>query len=106
MRFKVRNAEIPNNLRQYFEGYGETVVSLALGLGAVTAPSIGFGAAMPTNAMMTVFQNQEAATRWLQEKRDQAEYHATRLEICEWSILLFVALSVALEIRNWIASLH
>jgi hypothetical protein len=67
MRFKVRDAQIPNNLRQNFEGYGETVVSLALGLGAVQAPSLG-GATMPTNAMMVVFQNQEAAARWLQGK--------------------------------------
>jgi hypothetical protein len=102
MRFRIRKAQIRDDLRQHFELFGQDVIALALGLGAMQGGG-GFGpATAPTNAMMTVFQNQGAAAQWLQEKRDQAEWHATRLEICEWAILLFVGLSVALEIRNLI----
>src|SRR5689334_22450758 len=94
MRFRIRKAQIRDDLRSQFELFGENVVAVVLGLGTMSA--------MPTQALLIVFQNQAAAAEWLQEARDKAERHATRLEICEWAILLFVALSVALETRNLI----
>jgi hypothetical protein len=100
MRFRIRKAQIRDDVRDQLELLGENVVALALGLGAMQGAG-GFGpATAPTKAMMIVYQFQDAATQWLREKRDQAERHATRLEICEWAILLFVGLSVALEMRN------
>jgi len=103
MRFKIRKAQIRDDLREQLELLGENVVALALGLDAMQGGG-GFGpATAPTKAMMIVYQSQDAVAQWLREKRDEVEWHATRLEICEWAILLFVGLSVALEIRNIIA---
>jgi hypothetical protein len=100
MRFRVRKAKIADDLRKNFDLYGENVVALALGIGAMQGGG-GFGpATAPTNAMMIVFHNQSAAAQWLQEKRHQAEWHATRLEICEWAILLFLIVSVWAELRT------
>jgi hypothetical protein len=48
-------------------------------------------------AVETVLMNQTEAAAWLTEKRDEAEYHQSRLEIVEWSILIFVMLSVIFD---------
>lgn len=106
MRFRVRRAAIEPQLRDRFEQCGDQVVALALGLGSIQSGGLGGGGAFPTDAMMVVHRNQAAAESWLREKRDEAERHGTRLEICEWSILLFVALSVGIEISNLIAGRH
>jgi hypothetical protein len=101
MRFRIRHAQIQHELRQLFDVYGETVIALALALGTMQgAPGPMATPTLPTGAMMLVSRNQNEATQWLREKRDEGECHATRLEICEWSILLFVLLSVVLEIRS------
>jgi len=49
-----------------------------------------------SHAVETVLSNQPEAA-WLTEKRDEAEYHQSRLEIVEWSILIFVILSVIFD---------
>ena len=46
-----------------------------------------------------VFDHSEDAAAWLRERRDLQERHETRLEICEWAILIFVVLSVIVEGR-------
>jgi hypothetical protein len=68
MRFRIRKAQIRDDLRQHFELFGEAVVALALGLGAMQGGG-GFGPpTAPTNAMMTVFQNQAAAAQMVTRK--------------------------------------
>jgi hypothetical protein len=37
---------------------------------------------------------------WLREKRHEEEYHKSRLELCEWAILIFLITSVAIEIAT------
>jgi hypothetical protein len=46
---------------------------------------------------MFVESNPDAAKQWLREKRDQQECHDTRIEIVEWSILVFVIFGVILD---------
>ena len=50
-----------------------------------------------SHAVETVLSNQPEAAAWLTEKRDGAEYHQSRLEIVQWSILIFVILSVIFD---------
>ena len=50
-----------------------------------------------SHAVETVLNNQPEAAAWLTEKRDEAEYHQSRLEIVQWSILIFVILSVIFD---------
>lgn len=99
MRFKIRQAEIDGNLRLSFDLYGEQVVALVLGLGSLPH---GTQPVLIAQATTIVLMNQEPARKWLLEKHDLAERHATRLEICEWAILLFVIFGVILDICNLI----
>jgi hypothetical protein len=100
MRFKVRKANIPPYLRDELEALGEQVMALAMGLGVMKGGGLGTAPEMPTLAMMLAYQNNEQIKAWLQEKRDQAEYRETRLEIVEWAILIFLIVSVYLELRG------
>jgi hypothetical protein len=49
----------------------------------VAASGLGGPITMPANAQGFVIRNPEAAKQWLREKRDEEEYHDSRLEICE-----------------------
>jgi hypothetical protein len=95
MRFKVRRANIDQEVRTLFEQYGEQVVALALGLGTMQG-SGGLGSApvMLTRAMMVVFQNQDAAHKWLMERHDVAERRETLNFFVEVAILGFVVVAV------------
>jgi hypothetical protein len=88
-RANIRRANIDQALREELELYGEQVMALALGV-----PLSGF---KPSALQMLVQSHPEEVKQWLQEKRDEEEYHKTRLEICEWAILYFLIISVALE---------
>jgi hypothetical protein len=49
---------------------------------------------------MLVESHPEDVKQWLQQKRDEEEYHKSRLEVCEWAILIFLTFSVAIELRH------
>jgi hypothetical protein len=86
------------SLRDLFELNGEQVITLALALGAAqTSSGIGGGMIKPTHAMMLMDANEDAARDRLREKREIAECHATRIEILEWAILVFVVLGTISE---------
>lgn len=94
MRFRIRRAkDLDPGLREFFELCGPELVRLALALGER-------GHVVPTPIAKLVCDNDAQATRWLREKRDEKERRATRLEICGWAILLFVGLSVYMELAN------
>src|SRR5664279_1977736 len=93
MRLRIRRAKITQQQRDEYERYGTQVIALALGLGSLTPGSGTF----PTHALQMVVLQQAPAAEWLREKRDEDEYHQTRLEFVEWSILIFVVFGVILD---------
>jgi hypothetical protein len=87
----VRKANIPKHERDTFERYGESIIGAIL-VGGLTprAPDL-----------QAVYQNEEIishARDWLTERGDSRERHENRLETVEWAILIFVVLSVILEL--------
>jgi hypothetical protein len=85
--------------------FGEQVVSLALALGESGGGGgggVSSGSPPPirTQAVKLVFDHPEDAAAWLRERRDLQERHETRLEICEWAILIFVVLSVIVKLAS------
>ncbi len=78
----VRKANIPKHERDTFERYGESIIGAIL-VGGLTprAPEII-----------------SHARDWLTERGDSRERHENRLETVEWAILIFVVLSVILEL--------
>ena len=99
MRFRIRRANIPAAMRDEFERYGPDVVAQAFAVGVLPDhPLPGLKPMVPlSHAVETVLNNQPEAAAWLTEKRDGAEYHQSRLEIVQWSILIFVILSVIFD---------
>ena len=99
MRFRIRRANIPAAMRDEFERYGADVVAQAFAVGILPdRPLPGLKPMVPlSHAVETVLNNQPEAAAWLTEKRDEAEYHQSRLEIVQWSILIFVTLSVIFD---------
>jgi Helix-turn-helix domain of resolvase len=84
---KVREANIPDNIREEFELLGEDVIAMAVA-GAVT-----------TNiSLNVVYQNHDKAVAWLREQRDRHTYREDRLEAVEWAILIAVIVSVVVDI--------
>ena len=92
MRFKIRRAIIDQKLREQFELYGDQVMALAL-----SVPLSGF---RPSPPQTLVESHPEEVKKWLIEKRDEEEYHKSRLELCEWAILIFLIISVLIELAN------
>lgn len=107
MRFRIRYANIRSDLRPHFELYGKEVVALALGLGTVQGGG-GIGAAplLPTQALMIVHGNQDAAAEWLREERDRKDRHQTVMTLVEWFILLFVIAGVGIDLAIWLRPTH
>ena len=99
MRFRIRRANIPAPVRDEFERYGPDVVAHAFAVGVLPdRPPPGPRPMAPlSQAVETVLSNQPEAGAWLTEKRDEAEYHQSRLEIVEWCILIFVTLGVIFD---------
>jgi hypothetical protein len=93
MRWRIRRAKIPADIRGLFELYGKDVVAMALGLGTVA----GGGRELPTQALMTVHHNQQAAAEWLREERDREDCHKLVMTIVEILILVFVVVGVGLD---------
>jgi hypothetical protein len=81
------------------ELYGKEVVALALGLGTMQSPGMGGGATLFTAVMMKVLGNQDAAGRWLQEKRDLDDRRDTD-RFWGMLVLTFIAAGMAV-IAAW-----
>ena len=93
MRLTVRRAKISKDLREHFALYGTEVVALALGLGTVQGSGLGTAPVMPTNALMIVHGNQQAASEWLREQRDKRECYEFLMTAL--TIIAAVAASIA-----------
>jgi hypothetical protein len=108
MRFRIRRANISTAMRDEFERYGPDVVAQAFAVGVLPdrPPSGLKPMASISHAVETVLSNQPEAAAWLTEKRDEAEYHQSRLEIVEWSILIFLILGVIFDFLGLLLILH
>ena len=92
----IRPANLPQELRDRFELYGETLMSIAIESGDATR--IGAELARLGQA------NRDQIVAWLRERRDMEARHSDRLELVEWGLLVFVVLGVALDlVRLWSA---
>jgi hypothetical protein len=94
---KVRRADIPEELRDRFELYGEALMAEAIASGdanRIGAELAGYGQ-----------QKRDEIVQWLRERRDTAERREHRLETVEWAILIFVVMGVAADIAILFASL-
>jgi hypothetical protein len=87
---KVRKSAIPQTSRDIFERYGEEIIA-----------SIVCGGFNPrATELRNVYQNDRMineAIEWLTERGDAKVLHEQRLEFVEWSILIFVIVSVILD---------
>jgi hypothetical protein len=91
---KVRRADIAPDLRERFEFYGERLMALAIESHDPTR----IGAELSDLSQ----HKRTEIIAWLQERRDLAAQQDDRLETVEWSLLMFVFVSVVLEIyRFW-----
>jgi hypothetical protein len=106
MRLEVRRANLDDDLRDLFEQYGEQVVAMALALGSNQGTGLRTHPVAPTHAMSVVHANQDAAARWLLERRDLAERRETIGMIINAALLVFIALSILLGVINMFRGLH
>src|SRR5262249_23760063 len=88
---KVRRADISKADRDLFERFGETVIAMVLA-GGLT-PQEPQLATIHTNV-----ETRSHARDWLTERGDLHERHEDRIELVEWAILLFVIISVIVEL--------
>jgi hypothetical protein len=92
---KVRRADIAPELQERFEFYGEKLIALAIE--SHDPNRIG------VELSDLVHHKRKEILAWLQERRDLASQQEDQLETVEWALLLFVFVSVVLEIyRFWI----
>jgi hypothetical protein len=87
---RVRRAAIPSDERDVFERYGETISQMMVA--ANFAPRAADLTAMYSNDVMIA-----NAVLWLTERGDTNANHEWRIEIVEWSILIFVIVGVIVE---------
>jgi|SRR5271167_208211 len=88
---KVRYADIPSELRDRFELYGEAVLADALAVGAQTIKQ--------GEELVWLLQEKRGSLEdWLRERRDVAERQAQRLETVAWALLIFVVCGVATDV--------
>jgi hypothetical protein len=106
MRFDIRRASLDDDLRDLFEQYGEQVVAMALALGSNQGTGLRTHPVAPTHAMKVVHTHQDAAAKWLMEKRDLAERRETIGIIVNVALLVFIFLSVLLGIINLFRGVH
>jgi len=92
---KIRRADIAPQLRERFEFYGERLLTLAIESGG--SDRIGSELADLGRHKRTEI------VAWLQERRDLTAQQEDRQETVEWALLVFVVVSVLLEVyRFWI----
>ena len=100
MRLEVRRANLDDDLRDLFEQYGEQVVAMALALGSNQGTGLRTHPVAPTHAMNVVHANQDAAAKWLMERRDLAERRETMGMIVNVALLIFISWTMLLGIIN------
>src|SRR5271169_2022763 len=100
MRLEVRRANLDDDLRDLFEQYGEQVVAMALALGSNQGTGLRTHPVAPTHAMSVVHANQDAAGRWLLERRE------TIGMITNASLLVFIVLGILLGAINLLRGVH
>jgi len=86
---KVRRANIPDELRAWFELFGEDVLAHALGAGAYSSKGAELERLLETS--------RSEMLAWLQERRDLAERHAQRMATVQAAILIFIFLGVVVD---------
>jgi hypothetical protein len=106
MRFDVRRASIEDDLRELFEQYGEQVVAMALALGSNQGTGLRTHPVAPTHAMNVVHANQDAAAKWLMERRDLAERRETVGMIVNVALLVFISWTMLLGIISLFRGVH
>jgi hypothetical protein len=106
MRLEVRRASLDDDLRDLFEQYGEQVVAMALALGSNQGTGLRTHPVAPTHAMSVVHANQDAAAKWLLERRDLAERRETIGMIMNAAVLVFIAWTILLGIINLFRGVH
>jgi hypothetical protein len=84
---KVRRANIPKELRERFELFGETLVALAIESGDANRIGVELAALGQ--------QKRQEIVEWLRERRDLAARREQRLETAEWAIVIFAIIGVA-----------
>ena len=89
---KVRRANIPQELRDRFEEYGEHIMAMAISVSGKELYSQG------AEITGLVLQKRGEITSWLREKADTAARREDRLETAEWAILVFVVVGVAADV--------
>jgi hypothetical protein len=87
---KVRRADIPAELRDRFELFGENVMAHAVGAGELSSKGVEL------DGLLRMKRGEIVA--WLLERRDIAERHEDRVETVEWAILIFVVAGVVLDV--------
>jgi hypothetical protein len=88
---KIRKADIPPQLREQFEFYGETLLTLA----SASEPNAhALGVELANLSRM----HRQQIAAWLRERHDIAAQHEDRLETVEWAILFFVVVAVVLDV--------
>ncbi|HUZ90347.1 MAG TPA: hypothetical protein VMU78_00360 [Methylocella sp.] len=97
----MRYINIPHDLRDSLERYGENVVSFALGAGVSSGShGLSMGNPAPTDMALQLLiqKNRDHVLAWLTERRDLAERREQRLETLEWAVLAFVILGVITDL--------
>jgi hypothetical protein len=87
---KVRRAEIPAELRDRFELFGEDVLAHGIAAGEHSSKGVELDGLLK--------QQRAEILSWLREKRDEAARHADRLETVEVAILIFVVTGVIVDL--------
>jgi hypothetical protein len=88
---KVRKANIPEADRDTFERFGEIVIVSLLTSGLTPV-------AKELQAFYGVEEKERNVKAWLTERGDSQERREQRLEFVEWAILVFVGVSVIVDI--------
>ena len=91
---KVRYADIPAELRDRFELFGEDVLAHAVGAGEHSSKGAELDGLLQ--------QKRREILDWLRERRDIEERDARRMAAVEWAILIFVVLGVILDVPRLI----
>ncbi|MGA3305558.1 MAG: hypothetical protein ABSC26_06075 [Stellaceae bacterium] len=91
---KVRYAEIPNELRDRFELFGEDI--LAQAFSAAQWNSVVQGVEL----INLIQSRRPEIIAWLRERRDLEERREQRVETLEWAILIFVGIEVVHDLPS------
>ena len=96
---RVRYAQIPDELRERFELFGETVLSMA-----IASPT--YNSLVQGVELVGLMQVKRAEiTAWLRERRDLAERREQRLETLEWAILVLILIEVVHDFPGMVQEL-